>query len=365
MVRFVTSKAAGSSINLSWGADDDSQRFSRGAPATSSRQNFPVQNQYQQQQPVHNTMPERAAPVYNTSHGAPSRVSDKSDFIANQMALRQMEHELKYAKHMQAPAGASAEQFTSSDDLFLTAAHERPQQKIRGSAFKQPHHPHRQGSQVFKDEEVAEQARRIEDERDRREREREERQLYQAVQPGNNLNRHVTGQSYAQKCMQDMQEKQMRALQERQAQIEAERRDEERVRREAMQLRMQVQDEVNKQAQRHALVEKREAMAKQWQENNSVGGGVGAHAGAGAVVKAHSTADYFENRLSKQPTAHLSKLQQMREARWEREKMEMGRGVVAKAGIENERPNRMVREKEGGGGRMASQISNGPGGVPW
>ena len=106
-------------------------------------------------------------------------------------------------------------------------------------------------------------------------------------------------------------------------------------------------------------------MAKQWQENNSVGGVVGAHAGAGAVVKAHSTADYFENRLSKQPTAHLSKLQQMREARWEREKMEMGRGVVAKAGIENERPNRMVRGKEGGGGRMASQISNGPGGVPW
>lgn len=252
MVRFVTSKAAGSSINLSWGAEDDSSRFSRGAPAPVSKMNYPNSNVQNQAvaEPVHYSMPEPAPrmpdydnlgariPDYGNHSAPPSQASSKSDYISNQIALREMEHELKYAKHMQAPAGASAEQFTSSDDLFLTAAHERPQQKVRGSAFQQPHHPHQQGgSQVFKDDEIAEQARRIEEERERRERDREERQLYQAVQPGNNLNRHVTGQSYAQKCLQDMQEKQMRALAENGAKVEAERRDEERVQREAMQLR--------------------------------------------------------------------------------------------------------------------------------
>ena len=113
---------------------------------------------------------------------------------------------------------------------------------------------------------------------------------------------------------------------------------------------MQVQDEVNKQAQRHALVERREAMAKQWQEQNSNRGEV-------VAAKAHSTADYFENRLSAQPTVHLSKLQQMREARWERERMEKARGgEVEKAGMEeNVRPGMRrvggVDRGGGGGGR--------------
>ena len=118
-------------------------------------------------------------------------------------------------------------------------------------------------------------------------------------------------------------------MQQRQERIAAERRDEARVAREAMELRAQVQAEVDKQRQRHALVERREDMLKAYNEKNTQVSNV--RGGGG-------TAGYFDRRLESQPTAHLSKLQQMREMRWARERQEQEAAARSGArGVENYR----------------------------
>ena len=200
---------------------------------------------------------------------------------------------------------------------------------------------------------------RVEAERRRREKEREEANLYRAVQPGNDLNRHVTGEAYAQQLMADMTQKRMKKEEDKRRRIEEERRDEERVRREAALLRGQVVEEIDKQKERHALVERRDEMARQQYERrldeaaqmskDRRGGGNG-----------FSTSDYFEGRLSKPKNSHASRLQEMREKRWQMEEASGKAGVGGMGGAENRNPQQQqlvwkpIPRQQHSGGRPSS-----------
>ena len=186
---------------------------------------------------------------------------------------------------------------------------------------------------------------RVEAERRRREKEREEANLYRAVQPGNDLNRHVTGEVYAQQLMADISDKRMKNEEDKRRKIEEERRDEERVRREAAALRNQVVEEIDKQKERQALVERRDEIARQQYERRLDEAAQRSQekrsGGRGGFGNGFSTSDYFEGRLSKPKNPHASKLQEMREKRWQMEEAS-GKAGMGNLGAENRNPQQLV-----------------------
>ncbi len=234
------------------------------------------------------------------------------------------EFEQRFTDSLLPPAGASNEQATyDTGDMY--SAHERPWEgrRIRAAAFPQHSNP------LYHSREAPEKSLlNYEGERRQAERNSYEQQLYQAVQPGNNLNRHVTGEKYAQQLMADIAEKKALEEQRRMQKREADRIDEERVAREREHLLGQVNGEIERQRQRHKLVEQRDAIAaRQYQLREEA---------KRAEKSRHSTASYFEERLSAPSNPHQAKLLEMRAKRWEMESRSQNGG---RTDAENSNPN--------------------------
>jgi hypothetical protein len=125
------------------------------------------------------------------SHPAPRRVNPQAAI-----------DEQRYLASLLEPAGAPKEACTTNMDYDMVSAHEMPHVGGgRKTAFAYTQYQHAQpvldGTGLDYEKE-----RRV------RAREREEANLYQAVQPGNDLNRHVTGDTYARQMMQEFEQKQ-------------------------------------------------------------------------------------------------------------------------------------------------------------
>jgi len=259
----------------------------------------------------------------------------EESYYLKQMKLKQMEKDAKFAKFLIEPAGAKSGEVTHADNYSEYQPFEQPLRTNKRNAF--PQYSGMQSNTPGGPSTHQLEIQRVEAERRRREKEREEVNLYRAVQPGNDLNRHVTGDVYAKQLMNDMAEKRMRKEEERRRRIEEERRDDERVRREADKLKGEVLGEIDKQRQRHELVERGDKIARQQYEQRINDAEKSRGQGQGGF----STSEYFENRLSKPKDSHSSRLQEMREKRWAMEKAASGGGMGG--GSENWNPQAMTQ----------------------
>ncbi|GMI36089.1 hypothetical protein TrCOL_g4435 [Triparma columacea] len=264
-----------------------------------------------------------------------------------EMKLLQAKREQSFASACLEPAGAKSGEVTHADNYSEYQPFEQPLRATKRTAF--PQYAASSGSQgrgASVGPSVHElEIQRVEAERRRREKEREEANLYRAVQPGNDLNRHVTGEVYAQQLMADISEQRMKNEEDKRRKIEEERRDEERVRREAAALRNQVVEEIDKQKERQALVERRDEIARQQYERRLDEAAQRSQekrsGGRGGFGNGFSTSDYFEGRLSKPKNPHASKLQEMREKRWQMEESS-GKAGMGNLGAENRNPQQLV-----------------------
>jgi hypothetical protein len=185
-----------------------------------------------------------------------------------------------------------------------------------------------------------------EKERRAREKQREEERLYEAVRPGNDLNRHVTGQSYAMMKMMELEQaKEEQLQQQRQAELRERAQREQQGQHDEVQdqraaLRARVEEEIARQNSIHNVHQHH-----QHQHDYNPGAAL-SHAGGGDCQptirgmatsvekigarvlqpKSFSSVDYFNARQGSVKNSHQAKLEEMREKRW---RMENG-------GVENE-----------------------------
>mmetsp|Transcript_13403 Transcript_13403/g.27353 ORF Transcript_13403/g.27353 Transcript_13403/m.27353 type:complete len:371 (+) Transcript_13403:92-1204(+) len=336
-----------SSISLSWEPVEEPEEPRR----------IPNQYQYQaphqqyqlppkQYQPLPQNYQPRPQQYQPPSQRAPAATASfpnfEDNYYAKQMNLLKRKQEEKFSSAYLEPAGAKSGEVTHADNYSEYQPFEQPLRTKRTAFPQYPSGGQNATSWTPSSHEL--EIQRVEAERRRREQDREEANLYQAVQPGNDLNRHVTGEVYAQQLMNDIADKRVKKEEERRRKIEEERRDEERVRRESAVLRGEVEGEIQNQRDRHTLVERRDEISRQQYESRlneaerRRNGGEGTGVTLGST--GFSTSDYFEQRLSQPKNSHAARLQEMREKRWA---MEKASGAArGREELENRNPQQMI-----------------------
>jgi len=301
----------------------------------------------------------------NLGWGDAAPAAHPQDRRTNPAAVAQTIDDQKYLDSLLNPAGAAAAMCTTNQDYDVLAPHEKPYNGGRGrGAFQNT--TYGVASQPLARDGVG-----MEYEKERREREqsRAEALLYNAVQPGNELNRHVTGQAYAIHQMQQLEQQKWEDQQRGKAEeARAKQQQQQQQQDEGAQLRMKVQAEIERQNLMMQAAQMKQgfggggsfgnAAANPTQHNSQYTSQRAAAPRTEAIgarvlqPRSSSTADYFTSRQGSEKNSHKAKLEEMRERRWREAAEGGGQGV--------ENSNVVVRGsggRGGGGGTMADLMT--------
>jgi len=309
---------------------------------------------------------QQAPPTVAEGHGGGDRrgttqqsVSGMYEEMLKRYGHDRAEQEAKFTASLMVPAGQESSKVTINGEFDNMSAYENPNyaNKSRKTNYHNVSHNNAAASLT---ENMGGGDREFEINKRKMEQSREEASLYAAVQPGNRLNSRVTGNAYAQQMMRDLNEKRERERADKQRRIAAERADEERVRNEQNELRLQVEKEIEKQKHRHRLVEERDNKSKMAYDERLRNGRETRQQQTLALQRrmengfGNSTTDYFESRRSVETNPHKAKIQEMRELRWAREA----------SGVANEKENNSTDKqynfnahRSHGGGRSSIDLS--------